>query len=97
MKILLTILALIFGTFTANAYDENKKIEDKLAKEILEHMEQQNSAKFSVVEEYAIIIYDQEGNVLHQFKENSIDAKAMRNAELLMESKTQKIFIKYRN
>ncbi len=94
MKRVVIILAMIFAFGNVNAKDEKVTIDEKLIKEVQAEMD--NSIYFTVAleKEPDVLIYNIDGKLLHSFQKENIDPLAMRNADLLMEINSQKIFIK---
>ena len=94
MKSLIIILALIFEYGNVSANGENVSIDEKLIKEVKAEMDQPVYYADILEPEPDVLIYNQDGKLLHSFQKENIDPVAMRNADLLMEINSQKIFIK---
>jgi len=94
MKRATVILAMVFAFGNLYANDEKVSIDEKLIKEVKREMEQPFFYIDTIEREPDVLIYSIEGKLLHSFKKENIDPLAMRNVDLLMESKSQKIFIK---
>jgi hypothetical protein len=94
MKRAIVILVMIFAISNAYASEEKVSIDPKLIKEAKEEMEAQFFINEVIEEEPDVLIYSMEGELLHSFKKENIDPIAMRNVDLLMDYKSQKIFIK---
>ena len=96
MTTLLSIVAAITLN-TGNLNEEDSLKEAKLITEIIENIESKQFAEIDLNFEKVISIYTPEGELLHEFTEANYDAKALRNADLLIQDTSSKIFIKYRN
>lgn len=94
MKRVVVILALIFAFSNVNANDEKASIDEKLIKEVRAEMDGPVFYIIDVAQEPDVLIYNINGKLLHSFQKENIDPIAMRNADLLMEINSQKIFIK---
>jgi hypothetical protein len=94
MKRAIVILVMIFAFSNAYASDEKMSIDPKLIEEVKEEMEKPYFISGVIEEEPDVLIYSIEGELLHSFKKENIDPIAMRNVDLLMDYKSQKIFIK---
>ncbi len=94
MKRAIVILALIFAFGNVNANEEKVSIDEKLIKEVTAEMEQPFFYINDIEQEPDVLIYNIDGKLLHSFQKENIDPVAMRNADLLMEINSQKIFIK---
>jgi len=94
MKRAIVILAMIFVFGNLYANDEKVSIDEKLIKEVKMEMEKPFFYIDAIEQEPDVLIYSIDGKLLHSFKKENIDPLAMRNVDLLMESKSQKIFIK---
>ncbi|WKK76402.1 hypothetical protein QYS49_03390 [Marivirga salinae] len=94
MKRAIVILALIFAFGNVNANDEKVSSDEKLIKEVTAEMEQSVFYINDIEQEPDVLIYNIDGKLLHSFQKENIDPVAMRNADLLMEINSQKIFIK---
>jgi Uma2 family endonuclease len=94
MKRVIVILALIFAF--SHVYANEKKVFDneELIKEVKADMEEQIFFIADIKQEPDVLIYNIEGKLLHSFQKENIDPRAMRNADLIMEINSQKIFIK---
>ncbi|ADR22525.1 hypothetical protein MATR_36290 [Marivirga tractuosa] len=94
MKRAIVILAFIltFGNLYAN--EEKVSIDEKLIKEVKAEMEKPFYFIDSLEEEPDVLVYSIEGKLLHSFQKENIDPIAMRNADFIMETNSQKIFIK---
>lgn len=94
MKRAIIILALIFAFGNVNANDEKVTIDEKLIKEVQSEMDYPVFYIEALEKEPDVLIYNINGKLLHSFQKENIDPVAMRNADLLMEINSQKIFIK---
>ncbi|MGM0579357.1 MAG: hypothetical protein ACQETL_01665 [Bacteroidota bacterium] len=94
MKRAVIILTMIFAFGSAYANDKKVSDEKKLIKEVKAEMEDPIFYIEALEQEPDVLVYNIEGKLLHSFKRENIDPVAMRNADLLMESNSQKIFIK---
>ncbi|WP_375579919.1 hypothetical protein ABWH96_02230 [Marivirga tractuosa] len=94
MKRAVVILAMIFAFGSVYANDEKVSIDEQLIKEVKADMEEEVFFISDMEQEADVLIYNYDGKLLHSFQKENIDPIAMRNVDLLMESKSQKIFIK---
>lgn len=94
MKRAIVILALIFTFGNVNAKEEKVSNDEKLIKEVKAEMEKPFYFIEDLEQEPDVLIYNIDGKLLHSFQKENIDPLAMRNADLLMEINSQKIFIK---
>lgn len=94
MKRAVVILALIFAFGNVYANEEKVTNDEKLIKEVKAEMEKPFFFISDIEQEPDVLIYSLDGKLLHSFKKENIDPVAMRNADLLMEINSQKIFIK---
>ncbi|WKK78801.1 hypothetical protein [Marivirga arenosa] len=93
MKFAVVFFAFLFSITSVYGDDENKNIDQKLIEEVKAELA---APVFNLEEinEPAILIYNTDGTLLYSFEKDNIDPVAMRNVDLLMELKSQKIFIK---
>jgi len=96
MKRAIVILAVIFAIGNANATANDTKVssDEKLIKEVQAEMEKPVYHIVGLEQEPDVLIYNIDGKLLYSFQTENIDPVAMRNADLLMETNSQKIFIK---
>lgn len=94
MKRAIVVLTMIFAFGNAYASDEKVSIDEKLINEVKAEMEEPIFYINDIEQEPAVLVYSIEGKLLYSFRKDNIDYVAMRNADLLMESNSQKIFIK---
>ncbi|WP_296619519.1 hypothetical protein [Marivirga sp.] len=94
MKRVVIILAMIFAFGNVYANEEKVSNDEKLTKEIKAEMEKPFFFISDLEKEPDVLIYSIEGSLLHSFQKENIDPVAMRNADLIMEINSQKIFIK---
>jgi len=94
MKRAIVILTLVFAFNNLYANDEKISKEEKLIKEIKAEMEKSILYIDDLKAEPDVLVYSIDGKLLHSFQKENIDPVAMRNADLIMEIKSQKIFIK---
>ncbi|WKV13467.1 hypothetical protein [Marivirga harenae] len=90
------IVTLVIALVFSNAYasKESVSIDPKLIKEVKAEMAESFFINDVIEEEPDVLIYSTEGELLHSFQKDNIDPVAMRNVDLLMDYKSQKIFIK---
>ncbi|MBK6265861.1 hypothetical protein JKA74_12525 [Marivirga sp. S37H4] len=95
MKKSILSLAIFFAaTSLVFAEDKGLKKEAKLINEVIESMEL-NGLYFEEINlKKTIKVYTVDGTLLHSFSEENFDAKAIRNADFIMEDESSKIFIK---
>ncbi len=94
MKRAIVILTMIFAYGYANANDDRVSIDPNLIREVKAEMEMPIFMNDALEEEPDVLIYSFDGRLLHSFTKENIDPIAMRNVDLLMNYKSQKIFIK---
>jgi hypothetical protein len=94
MKRALVFIVSIFAIGHVYANEEKVSIDEKLIKEVKFQMEQPFFVINDLIDEPDVLIYSIDGKLLHSFTKDSIDPVAMRNVDFVMESKSQKIFIK---
>ncbi len=94
MKRAIAVLTMIFAFGNVYANDAKVSIDEKLIKEVQAEMEKPVYYIEALEQEPDVLIYSIEGKLLHSFQKENIDPIAMRNADLLMEINSQKIFIK---
>jgi hypothetical protein len=94
MKRAIVILVAVLAFSNAYANDEKRSIDEKLIKEVKAEMEHPIFFIDEIGQEPLILIYSIEGKLLHSFSRENIDPVAMRNVDLLMETRNQKIFVK---
>lgn len=94
MKRAVVILVAIFAFNSAYANDDNATSDQNLINEVKAEMENPVFFDDETINEPDVLIYSYQGELLHSFYKENIDPVAMRNVELLLESNSQKIFIK---
>ncbi len=97
MNTLLSFAAIFVLNNSGFNEDINLKKEAKLINEIIESMEASHFSEIGLETVKTISIYTPEGELIQEFTEENYNAKALRNADFLMEDASSKIFIKYRN
>lgn len=96
MKRVILILAAVFTIGSVNAKSDTLSVDEQLIREVKAELSAADIYFEPFAQSPVILIYDIDGKLLHSFQKGNIDHVAMRNAELLMESSDQKIFIKGR-
>ncbi|HET8861164.1 hypothetical protein [Marivirga sp.] len=94
MKKVIITLSMILAFGSAFANEKKLSSDEKLIKEVKAEMEEPIFFITDIEQKADVLIYNIDGQLLHSFQKDKIDYIAMRNVDLIMETKTQKIFIK---